>query len=373
MNSRFQRQWLSRWAVILFFLSGLTTVLVNELDINLAFALAPVEPREQPIELQEKKTDFDHESTDLIANYLYRNPSHLYEPVTANGTSNANIAWEQNPTRRWFIDEQRYGEERIIGGLIKNDPEAIKSGFKMFDWGFAHQKDNGSFDGAADAFNGTTFFVQAVARSLLAIEQSPQAKDYASEVAHYKPLVHRAARWMIRRSVWKTGIERNQPYTHRHYIVAAALGLTGKLTGDRRLIEYSRQSISEGLSRQLPDGVNPEKGGYDSSYQMVGIVYAQRWLTYFPDDPLAPRVAASIRKGLEWEETRVLPTGEITTEGNTRTGGQERARNGKIKVVSHRMAIRGFAYWSSVTGEQNWETNARRIAHFYYRIKLPLP
>ncbi|WP_226591839.1 hypothetical protein [Microseira wollei] len=31
-----------------------------------------------------------------------------------------------------YIETQRYGEEAILGGLIKNDPEAIAAGFKMF-------------------------------------------------------------------------------------------------------------------------------------------------------------------------------------------------------------------------------------------------
>lgn len=181
-------------------------------------------------------------------------------------------------------------------------------------------------------------------------------------------LVHRAARWMILSNVWKQGIRRNKPYTHRRYLVAAALGLTGKVTSDEELVKYSRKSIKDGLSLQRPDGVNPEKGGYDSSYQTVGIVYAQRWVTYFPQDAITSKVVAMINKALEWEQSRISPSGEIRIEGNTRTAGQERKRTGKVKTVAYGSALRAFAYWASVTGNSQWREKARKIARFYYKI-----
>ncbi|MDZ4877808.1 MAG: hypothetical protein CLLPBCKN_007243 [Chroococcidiopsis cubana SAG 39.79] len=313
-----------------------------------------------------QKTDLNYESTPLIVNVLYRYPSSLYNPVSPDGASNANIKWEQCKADRWFIEEQRYAEERIIAGLLKNDSQAIQSGFKMFDWGFARQSSDGSFKGTGDPFHSTSFFVQAVARTLLVLQQSPQASKYAYRIARYKPLVRRAARWMILPSVWKKGIERNEPYAHRRYLVAAALGLTGKLTGDRQLIDRARQSIKDGLSLQSLDGGNPEKGGYDTSYQMVGVVYAQRWVTYFPDDLLTPKVKAMINKALAWEQARISNAGEISSRGNTRTGGEEKSRAGRTKDVSSRIVLRGFAYWGAVTGDSKWSAIARKIANYYH-------
>jgi hypothetical protein len=312
------------------------------------------------------KTDFKHESTNLIANVLYRKPSDLYKLMAPSGAINANVFWEHNQAQYWYIEEQRNSEESIIAGLIKNDPQAIDAGFKMFDWGFAHQAYDGSFFLTGDRFHSTSFFVQAVAHALLVIQQSPDSQKYADQVAKYKPLVHRAARWMISSQIWERGIKRNKAYTHRRYLVAAALGLTGKLTNDQELINYARESIKDGLSLQHSDGVNPEKGGFDSSYQMVGVVYAQRWVTYFPKDSLTPKVVKMIDKALCWQQTRILDSGEISSQDNTRTAGQERRRTGKVKTVSSRSALRAFAYWASVTGNKKWEAIARKIAQYYY-------
>lgn len=339
----------------------------NSSTVDAGMHLLVRENKQTPIQLS-SKTDFEHESTDLIANVLYEKLPSLYRFISSSGANGINARWERKQVKQWYIEGQRNGEELIIGGLVKNDPQAIQAGFKMFDWGFAHQANDGSFFLTGDRFHSTSFFVEAVAHALLVIQQSPHSKQYAYQVAKYKPLVHRAARWMILPNIWEKGIKQNSHYTHRRYLVATALGLTGKLTNDQELINYARNSIQDGLSLQRSDGVNPEKGGYDSSYQMVGVLYAQRWVTYFPEDSLTPKVKMMIEKSLLWEQTRILPSGKIINEGNTRTAGQEIARSGKVKSIDQRSVIRAFAYWASVTGNQKWEKTARQIAKFYYKI-----
>ena len=368
------RQWLAAGGLVLSLILLRIAMTVKPFSFadahgtnSIASGQVLVKQRSQsPIKLSQK-TDFDHESSKLIVKVFYQRLSDLHNSMTPTGASRANIHWERAQAARWYIEEQRYGEDAIVGGSVVNNPEAIQAGFKMFDWGFAHQAADGSFPGTADSFHSTSFFVEAVAHTLLFLQQSPQA-GYADRIAHYTPLVHRAARWMISPKAWKKGIERNEPYTHRRYLVAAALGLTGKLTGDRELIDYAHQSLEDGLSLQRADGVNPEKGGYDSSYQTVGIIYAERWVTYFPHDPLTPQVATMIDKALAWEQTRILRTGEISSEGNTRTNGQEKNRIGKVKQVGPAPQIRAFAYWASVTNNPEWEAIARRIAQHYHQL-----
>jgi hypothetical protein len=372
MKQWVKKQWLICWILCLFVTTlsitiALTHALANNRDGLSEIGLTKKQIRQSSTPLIQK-TDLDHESTDLIANVLYLN-NHLYnlsKSMMPNGANGVNALWEQNYARNWYIDQQYYGEDLVIGGLVKNNPQAIEAGFKMFDWGFAHQAYDGSFFMTGDRFHSTSFFVQAVAHALLVIQQSPDSQKYAKQVAKYKPLVHSAARWMISSEVWKQGIKRNRSFTHRRYLVAAALGLTGKLTNDQELIKYAHNSIQDGLSLQRSDGVNPEKVGYDSSYQMVGIIYAQRWVTYFPEDLLTLKVKAMINKSLLWEQTRILPSGEISTKGNTRTAGQERGRSGKVKGIDKRSALRAFAYWASVTGNKKWEAIARKIAQYYY-------
>ncbi len=79
-----------------------------------------------------------------------------------------------------------------------------------------------------------------------------------------------------------------------------------------------------------------------------------------------------IDKGLEWEKTRILPTGEISIVGNTRIAGKETGTLGKVKGVDHKMVFRGFAYWGLVTGNQQWLEIAKRVSAHYSRPKSAL-
>lgn len=320
-----------------------------------------------PQQKQLSKTDFQVEASPLIANVLYRQPDSLYRAMSPSGAYGVNANWEKGEADTWFIEAQRQGEEVIIAGLVRGDRTAIEAGFKMFEWGFARQSADGGFAGTGDPFHSTSFFVQAVARSLLILQQSPYAAEYASQIAHYQPLLHRAAQWMIQPEVWQRGNNNNQPYTHRRYLVACALGLTSLLSSDRQFLDFAHLALKEGLLLQQPDGIHPEQGGFDSSYQMASVLFAARWVVYFPDDPLTPQVIRSIEKALTWQRTRLLPRGEIRSTGNTRTATQERRRTGQVKQIDYRTAFRGFAYWASVTENPQWSAIARRIARFHYK------
>ncbi|HVA92204.1 MAG TPA: hypothetical protein VNL71_20450, partial [Chloroflexota bacterium] len=122
----------------------------------------------------------------------------------------------------------------------------------------------------------------------------------------------------------------------------------------------------DGLARQWADGANPERGGPDSSYQMTGVVFAQYWVSYLPDHPLTPRIRAMVERALTWEASRVSAGGEVSAQGNTRTAGQEKARDGVVKSVAYSRVIRGFAGWGALTGDPRWTELAWRTGRYYY-------
>ena len=317
-------------------------------------------------------TDFLHESTDLVANVIHARPWNTYNSMAASGAVGIIADWENNQGESWYIEAQRQSEEAIVSGLINEDQAAIEAGLKMLDWGFAQQSADGGFEGTGDAFHSTALFIHAVARSLLLIEGSSYSQQYADVIDAYKDKLTDAAAWMIKPEVWEKGISNNEPYTHRRYVVATALGLTNKLTGNSELMDYARQYLEDGLALQQSDGVNPELGGADSSYQMVGVVYAAQWVSYFPEEALTAEVTEMIDKAIAWQQSRILPNGEISIEGNTRTSGQEILRSGEVKGINNREIIRGFAYWASVTEDEGLQENAYDVARFYYNDDLSL-
>jgi len=316
--------------------------------------------------------DVAAQSSGPLTSLSYRRPADALKGITASGAAGVNADWERGTGRSWFIEEQRAGESAAIGGIVTFDPEVVEGAIRVLDWGFARQDADGGFAGTGDPFHSTSFFVAAVthaglfARDAARTGRFPLAETSLPRLARYTPLVLWAADWMARSDVWSRGLSLNAPYTHRRYLVGAALGLTAALTGDHTLLDRVYPVLEDGLSRQQPDGVNPELGGHDSSYQMTGVVFAQYWVAYLPDHPLTPRIRVMIERALAWEASRVLPSGEVSPRGNTRTAGQETARDGIPKGVAYSRVIRGFATWAALTGDPRWAELAWRTGRYYY-------
>lgn len=290
-----------------------------------------------------------------------------FSEISPTGAANINIDWEAGKTDTLFIEEQSIVDDFISAGVVTNNKGSIDAGFKVMDWGFRHQNKDGSFYGKSDLFHSTSFFVESVARSLLLLQQSPYKMKYKDKINHYIPLVHKAALWMTGDKVWKRYfIGGDNLYTHRRYLVGSALGLTGRLTGDDKLIKYSYRSILDGLSKQLPNGSNPELKGNDSSYNMFSVYYAERWLTYFACYPLTPRVIDMINKAIIWEKTKILPTGELDTKGNTRTSGQEKQRDGSAKTADYGKVTRAIINWGIYTNDTDLVKLGERIYQYKY-------
>jgi F420-0:gamma-glutamyl ligase len=120
------------------------------------------------------------------------------------------------------------------------------------------------------------------------------------------------------------------------------------------------------LAKQGDNGVNPEAGGYDSSYQAVGLSYAQLWVMYFPKESTTSAVKTMIDKGLAWELARILSDGEVNTEGNTRTG-VEVGPSGTIKTVDWRNVVDAFAWQFQTTGDPRWQVAGQKVAEYYFK------
>jgi hypothetical protein len=284
--------------------------------------------------------------------------------VDASGALGANLLWQHGKLPTWYIEQQDLVYPTLLRGLRDLSAADLTAGVRAFDWGFRRQARDGSFPGSGNEFHSTSYFVAAVAHVCL-FERAALAAGVAvpawaqARIRAYVRKIHAAARWMARPAVWREGLALNRPFGHRRFLVGAAMGLTAALTHDRLLERRADEVIAGGLRIQRPNGVIPERGGHDSGYQPVGMIYAEDWLSYNRHDPLAARVARAIRRGLAWERSRVLPNGRVSTAGNTRTGGQERTWDGSLKTVSYLQVGRPLVWWGAATGD----TASLRVAY----------
>jgi hypothetical protein len=173
--------------------------------------------------------------------------------------------------------------------------------------------------------------------------------------------LRRATQWMTRADVEAAGRARNRPFTHRRFLVGAALGESAVVLNDAALRGKSEEYIREGLALQEIDGVNPEKGGHDSNYQAVGLSYALRYYRLVADARLQSEMRGALDKGVRWLARRVDQNGDVSSEGNTRSGGEEKNRDGTPKGVNYTWVVRTFADWALISGDEGDEALARRV------------
>jgi hypothetical protein len=120
------------------------------------------------------------------------------------------------------------------------------------------------------------------------------------------------------------------------------------------------------MALQAPDGFNPERGGWDSSYHAVGTFFAERYYNIVADDSIRPALRTKIARAVRWEASRTGADGEVSAEGNSRVGGahEEKGRSGKTKTLAYGTIYRAFEYWSRISGEQEYHALAEKVARF---------
>jgi hypothetical protein len=230
-----------------------------------------------------------------------------------------------------------------------------------------------------DSYHSGSFFIEATAHSILLLENSPWRAEFTEQINGFKPKLLAAARWMIRPNIgapnWpddehypKMFGERR--YAHRRFLDAAALGETAVIFNDQPLMEKSVWLIHNGIAFQQPDGVNLERGGHDTSYQALGLIYACRYYQLVADDAMRAEMKPVLDKGFAWLLTRIQPDCSIDGTGNTRTGpAGEQGRNGKPKQLDYQTTAVVFAHWAQLTGDPSWEKAARRVFEFEQKSK----
>jgi hypothetical protein len=308
---------------------------------------------------------FDLVNDPLVKQTVY-DRYHMPGDVHDDGASALSADWMTGKRKDWAIEFQRGGANLIVAGVTRGDHQLVDIGLRIFEWGFNHQNpDTGAFDDSEDEFHSTSIFLTEVCRSLLVIED--RATEFQTEMPRVKamiPHVRAAAHWFLKPQVLEPGKAKDQPFTHRKWLLAFCLGGAGKLSGDRDLTDAAVDFAREGIALQQPDGRNPERGGFDASYQMVdALAGSYYYTTLSPGDApdLMRQVAHMIDITCQWETHRLLPDGTIDPKGSSRIG-IEHQHNGVLKSVNYPEVIQAFSYAARICQKPEYEQIATKIA-----------
>lgn len=234
------------------------------------------------------------------------------------------------------IEEQRNGAGWITHGIINNVSAWKELGWKAIDLGLSYQEADGGF-GRFGYYHSNNLFLEALARALL-LDPLGQNSRRISGLA-------RGVDWLMRPQA--RGSSWDDPYTHRFYIRAATFALSATLLNKNELFSEAKRWADEGLNRQRSNGTNPELGGFDVSYQMVGPLYAARYATVVGIDDRS-NIAKMMYKACMLEGSKLLKNGDFDSRGSTRVGTE--IFGGTVKVVNYPEIFESLAYCFRATG-----------------------
>lgn len=305
-------------------------------------------------------------SDPLVTDAIHRRAVGMAQSIDENGASALSREWKAGSRKNWYIENQRGGADLVEAGIVLNNHKLVDVGLRAFEWGFARQNPTtGSFPESGDAFHSVSIFVLDSGRSLAALrEKRADFPEFNTRVDRMIPQLVAAARWMLRPGVLEVGKRHDSPYTHRKWILAAALAIASQLGGDAKLAAGAREFARAGIALQHEDGLNPEKGGFDVSYQMVDALNGSRYYSTLDcehDAELMSFVRRMIVLTCQWEMKRISPDGDIDVAGSTRML-TESGRDGAIKHVNYKEIVQTFVSLSKITGDASYYEIARKLA-----------
>jgi hypothetical protein len=299
--------------------------------------------------------------------------------VLARMTQRASIAPDGSVGRNrqgWVaIGSQAYTQDWTSYAVTEHDASSVDGALRIAEYGFAHQENDGQFEGHHTG--DECLFVSDFGHTLLLLDGSEWfASDPATRPARSKlPELRRreslALAFLVSR---RTNIERDTNAANRIVRYADAFYLGGKAEGNASAMAMGESFLRSFLADQGPDGTFYELNGFDSGYQCASIYLAELLFLNMPHgDPLRDQLWSAIVRGMARERQAVSPSGAISTYHNTRTGADSlwAIRTGHVYGLDGAHALVAFEYYAAITGDAGDIQLAKSVASHYYPGSVP--
>lgn len=143
----------------------------------------------------------------------------------------------------------------------------------------------------------------------------------------------------------------------------------GTYTGDEEARQLGLDFAQNAFSQtDQGAGYFIEGGGWDSSYNGVALQLGFEFLSLLVqegEEALIEEYAKALSCALDWQLSRILESGEISAEGNSRVFPGGEAFLGQEKGIDVLKTVRALFYMASYAGEKRYEDLAWKILNFY--------
>ncbi|MGB7537572.1 MAG: hypothetical protein WBM17_03455 [Anaerolineales bacterium] len=278
---------------------------------------------------------------------------------------------------------QRGVTPTLIQGVLDRDSSLAGRGIRALEYAFGHQNPDGSFPfeppaeytgkqpGPGDLASAAAFFFSELGRSLCLLESSdwfqtnPDAANLRVRLQAVRGKADLSLTWLMSQQEELEAFDGQT--ANRLFFDALAFYLTGRALGRTDAMDAGESFALSAMRLRTSDGILLEKGGFDSSYQGVSLFRALILYVHADSGRIEFRrqLWKTIAQGVQWELSRVLPTGEISTEGNARVypGGEDFL--GNEKAVAYADVALAFYYYAVLAGDPGVKQAADNVIGYY--------
>ncbi len=288
---------------------------------------------------------------------IYQNPR-LKLILSRNPRADCDTDGACGPNRKTFerVEYQRDGTEAIISGIVVGRGDWIAAGWRMLDWGSAHLNENASPLSRGDWFHVISLFVEALARALII--------DPKRSTNERRSALKLGADWLLKYE--QEGMRANAPLTHRFFILFAALGQCHSLLHDDKYQKSAWRWANRGFALQADDGTNPELGGFDASYQIVGPLFAMRYYPSCHEAEMQTGIRIMVERAMDRWLKNVEPDGNVRVLGSTRIGRE--IYNGVVKQLNYYEAFQALIFAGAILSEPRFTQAADAVRPHAFRL-----
>lgn len=267
-------------------------------------------------------------------------------------------------------------------GIAAKEPKALQLFDKAAHYSFKYQNQDGSFAlnippelkrhgktaTPSENASGTAFFVSSLGSGLIALENShwvqsdPRLAPLREHASQQTKKLRPTLSYLLRNQAALAKLDAHAP--NRLLFDATAFHTLGKLLSNKEAHDVADTFVALASKQIHPDGYFIEGGGYDSSYNGVATALCYRLLILgYPSQKLGPIA----KKSLDWQLTRIAPSGEILTTGNARVNPSENSETflGRPKDVDVGHTLEALTLAAIYHNDTSLNQTATRVLNFY--------